>query len=445
MQNEILIVDDEPETREILKYSLSKSNCRVTTAADGLEALDQIKSHRFDIVITDIRMPNKTGMEVLEEVKRRSPSTDVILMTAYAGLDNAIAALKGGASDYIQKPFTLDEMERVVFKFIRTNEPPQPLPEIPFYTRNEKMKKILEVAKNAANSNLPVLIIGESGTGKEVLSRSIHEMSDRRHQPFVGLNCAALPHGLLESELFGYEKGAFTGAVERKMGRFEQANGGTLLLDEISEMELGLQSKLLRVLQEYEIDRLGGKKPIKVDVRVIATSNRDLKAKTERGEFREDLYYRLNAVNLKIPPLRERPEDVALITEKVLEEYGATHRKRVVISDEALQILKQLYWRGNVRELKNTVQRAILLSGEKTIEIEHLQLESETERADVVPQGAFGATLEEMEQAIILKTLKERRGNRTHTAKILGISIRTLRNKLRQYRASGQLLPMAGG
>jgi two-component system response regulator FlrC len=389
---------------------------------------------------------------LVKEIKQKSPATLVILMTAYGTVETAVEAMKCGANDYILKPFSTDLLERIIgnLRLATAGEADEDLPATPearpILTQDPGMIRLLTTLEGVAASQATVLISGESGTGKELLARFIHSRSPRAHRPFVALNCAALPDSLLESELFGHERGAFTGAVQKKLGKFEMAHTGTLFLDEISEMNLGLQAKLLRVLQEREVDRIGGREPVPVNIRVIATTNRSLYHEVTQGRFREDLFYRLNVFPITVPPLRERTGDVPLLARHFVK--AAAHRNGLpvpTLSDAAIAELLARPWKGNVRELDNAIERATLLAGGGTIERHHMISETVsavTEPESLIPAGQpspnspYGS-LWEMERDLIVKTLARVKDNRTHAAKELGISIRTLRNKLREYRDMG--------
>jgi DNA-binding NtrC family response regulator len=448
----VLVVDDEPSMRLALTESLRRNGYGVIQAMDGQQAIERLGKEKPWLVLTDMKMPRVGGLEVLKEVKRRSPSTNVVVMTAYGSVEAAVEAMKEGASDFLLKPFAADALERVLAR-LESGEADQAagrevgrMPSRPVVTEDPGMQRVLSMAEVVATSQATVLIQGESGTGKELLARFIHSRSPRAHGPFIAVNCAALPEGLLESELFGYERGAFTGAMVRRIGRFEMAHGGTLLLDEVSEMALGLQAKLLRVLQEREIDRVGGRAPVPIDIRVVATTNRSLRQEVEAGRFREDLYYRLNVFPITVPPLRMRSADIPLLAQHFVP--AACQRNglpAVPISEEALIFLKTREWRGNVRELENAVERAVLLARGKPIDARHFHLEEVSAPPDRSgPQGqtappqlstaGAGGSLWGMERDLIMNTLATVNGNRTHAAKRLGISIRTLRNKLREYR-----------
>ncbi|MDP3028656.1 MAG: sigma-54 dependent transcriptional regulator [Deltaproteobacteria bacterium] len=447
----ILIVDDDPNVRLALFEALARNNHKIVLAEDGQAAVKVIDKTPLDLIITDLKMPKLDGMDVLLEAKKRFPDLPVVMLTGYGTIENAVETMKKGAFDYILKPCSVEVLEHVVERALGTRRgahimkgqpasenrmPPAPT----LVTRNARMQGILDIAGSVATSRATVFIQGESGTGKELLARFIHAESERKDKPFIAVNCAALPEGLLESELFGHEKGAFTGAITRKMGKFELAQTGTILLDEISEMQIQLQAKLLRVLQENEIDRVGGKVPIAIDVRVIATTNRDIEAMVKKGEFREDLYYRLNVIPLKIPPLRERKEDIPALCDYFVKKYSQLYGRQVQgVSPETSEYLLTLPWKGNVRELENTVERAVLLCTGKEVTRQSLMLDDiAVKPPGEKPTSLTGtAPLKDMEREQILKALGETDGNRTYAAKILGISVRTLRNKLQEYRLHG--------
>ncbi|MBE9547040.1 MAG: sigma-54-dependent Fis family transcriptional regulator, partial [Proteobacteria bacterium] len=367
--------------------------------------------------------------------------TPVIIITAYGTVNTAVEAMKEGASDFIMKPFSLEYLEMVVRNIVGNNgDGGSELEYVSgreIITGDKNMLSILELLRNVSKSKSSVLIQGESGTGKELFARFIHHHSDRGGMPYVAVNCAAIPHNLLESEMFGYEKGAFTGAAQKRLGKFEMANGGTLLLDEISEMDIHLQAKLLRVLQESEIDRLGGKDSISVDVRIIATTNTDLKKSISEKKFREDLYYRLNVIPIKIPSLRERNGDIDPLIEYFLTKYSSQNgESKPELSREALSLLKDYRWSGNVRELENVIERAVLICGNGAILPEHLYLEGDDYSR--IEQKTVPTTLWEMEKNLIFDTLGRVNGNKTKASEILGISVRTMRNKLNEYKNSSQ-------
>ncbi|CAM2006492.1 sigma-54-dependent transcriptional regulator [Acanthopleuribacter pedis] len=454
----ILVVDDDDGMRLAMAETLKRKRYQVDTAEDGATGLSMVTKHSYQALITDLRMPGMTGLELLAEVKKASPATEVLLVTAYGTIPTAVEAMKYGAYDFIQKPFSAKELESIVYNALVKQMPQNAYradtaeDRYHIVTRAEKMLHLLALAKRAAASNATILIQAESGTGKELLARFICQHSERAKKPVIAINCAALPDNLLESELFGYEKGSFTGALTAKPGKFEMADGGTILLDEIGEMPLGLQAKLLRVLQEHEVDRIGGKQPINVDVRVIAMTNRDLKKQIAEGRFREDLYYRLNVIPLEIPSLRERIEDLEELVAHFTRKFGNPNAK---LAPAARNILKRYDWPGNVRELENMIQRALILSGKDELEISDLFQFSEAPQISDAPQptqaGAnaadagdapgyqmrAGMSVAEVERMLIELTLDETENNKTHAAKMLGISLRTLRNKLNEYTAAG--------
>jgi two-component system response regulator FlrC len=456
----VLVVDDEPGMRLAIKEALTRRGYEVGLASNGREALAEFSLASYGMVISDMNMPGMGGMEVLRGVKKAAPHVPVLLITAFGTIETAVEAVKEGAVDFILKPFTLEFLEQTVEKSFSTREAVSDFEAKgkAMLARGPVMQKVVSMATVAASSDATVLISGESGTGKELLARFIHEMSPRRERPFVAVNCASIPEGLLESELFGHEKGAFTGAHSSRQGKFEQANTGTILLDEISEMDLKLQAKLLRVIQEKEVEKIGGKGPIALDIRIIATTNRDMKKEVAEGRFREDLFYRLNIFPVTLPPLRERAEDLVHLAGHFMRKFSSKYNRRVEeISAEAMELIKRCEWRGNIREMENTIERAVLLSQGAALEPEHLLMcqelsvpaetvpakpavEEETSGCcqTVVSDSANLMTLWEMEKGLITKTLGEVDGNRTRAARILGISVRTLRNKLKEY---GQMLP----
>ena len=416
----------------------------VATASSGPEGLNKFRENNFGLVISEINMPEMAGIEVLAQLRSISPRIPVIMTEANGTIDNAVKTMQCGASDYILKPFSFEALELAVKRAVgnlkgqvqgRTYDVRNASKTREMITRSPKMHHVLGIAKKVAPSNATVLIQGESGTGKEVLASYIHEHSLLNQKPYVAVNCASLPEALAESELFGHEKGAFTGAANRKLGKFELANHGTIVLDEISEMPLQTQAKLLRIIQERVLDRVGGCKPVPIHVRIIAISNADLKKAVSEGKFREDLFFRINVIPIKIPPLRERREDIAVLANHFLKKYASENGKRgMTISDKAISILMGLDWKGNVRELENTIHRTVLLSEGNVISPDHLVLgENEEVKSGGIPMGV-GLSMREMERKLIFATLDQMNDNRTHAAEMLGISIRTLRNKLREYK-----------
>ena len=443
-ESAILVVEDDSNMRLALSKSLGGQGYPVVLAHNGYEALECLEKQPAWLVIADVNMPGKGGIEMLREIRAGGNSVPVVLMTAYSTVETAVQALKLGAADYLQKPFPFQQLESMISRIrhetLESEEVAAPHkekdPSVGFLTCNERVRQILKMLEAVAPSNATVLIQGESGTGKEVLARYVHRISPRANRPFVAVNCAALPDGLLESELFGFEKGAFTGALARRSGKFELAHQGTLLLDEIAEMNIGLQAKLLRVLQEREVDRLGARQPIPIDIRVLVTTNRHLHQEVQAGNFREDLYYRLSVMPVTLPPLRERPEDIILLAEYLAERsFKRNQRPGGGITPEALACLKSRPWRGNVRELENAIERAVLLADRGPLRIEHFAFDAEATQVtlSVEPTGSIW----ESERDLILRTLERHGGNRTHAASEVGSSIRTIRNKLREYRQLG--------
>lgn len=452
----ILIVDDELLMRNFLAETLKRKNMEVYTAENGQKALEMLKDNIFDLVITDMKMPGLSGFDVLKKVKESSPNTIIVVITAFGSIDNAVEAMRLGAFNYLLKPFSPDSIEAIIEKASEH----QSLIEENSYLRQQvssgssrnnlkliaespSMKKILSDVMQIAKSNAPVFISGESGTGKEVIAHAIHYNSPRANFPFIKVNCAAVPETLIESEFFGHEKGSFTGAMSRRLGRFELANGGTLLLDEISEIPLPLQAKLLRVTQEQEFERVGGTKPIKVDVRLISTSNRDIKELIDKKILREDLYYRLNVVPIYLPPLRERRDDIIPLSEYLIERIcQENHKEKKVLTKEAHKRLLAYHWPGNVRELTNILERAVVMDSAKEITPDYLYLESNSSAPGPMKAqlpstksslSAPGMSLKDLEKRFIIETLESNNNNRTKTAETLGISLRTLRNKLKEY------------
>ena len=448
-KHNILVVDDDPAHRTMLRTLLAGWGYSISEADDGSAAIERVHERAFDLILMDIRMIKVSGLQALDEIKSFNPSIPIIIMTAYSSVDTAVQALKNGAYDYLTKPLDFDElrlsMERAM-EHKNLKEENRALRESlgsQFDTRNiigrsRSMLKLLETVAQVAPSEATILLTGESGTGKEMIAGAIHFNSSRKDGPFVKINCAAITETLLESELFGHEKGAFTGAYKRKEGRFHQAHKGSLFLDEISEMSLAMQVKLLRVLQEREITRVGGEEVIKVDVRIIAATNKDLMQEIKAGQFREDLYYRLNVVALDLPPLRERKEDITLLAQHFLETFSETNHKNIKgFTPHAMDRMLKYDWPGNVRELMNAVERGVVLSTteyldeeELPIIIKDMTLPEESVSRDAIPSGI---PLDEVEKATILKTLETTGGNKSEAARRLGITRKTLHKKLRAY------------
>jgi DNA-binding NtrC family response regulator len=440
MDGRVLVVDDEAGMRAGLAEVLRRGGFAVEDAATAEDALERLTAGAPDLLVTDLRLPGRSGVELLRELRNRGIGVPVVVITAHGTIEDAVAAMKLGAVDFLAKPFSPGDLLHLVTRTLerapRAARAQESQTRRSIVTRDPAMLRLLEVADAVASSRAPALIQGESGTGKELLARHLHERGCRRARPFVAVNCAALPRELLESELFGHEAGTYPGALTRKIGKFELADGGTLLLDEVSELEAGLQAKLLRVLQEYEIDPVGSAVPLRIDVRVVATTNRRLRDLVETGRFRADLFYRLNAIPLVIPPLRERSGDVEVLVEHILERCGDGRAPRFDAGARAW--LASRPWPGNVRELAHVLERAVLLAQDDTITA--ADLEAHDPAPPRLAIGGFaGTTVREMERRLILATLKRTHNNRTQAARLLGISIRTLRNKLAEYRSRGEL------
>lgn len=437
----ILVVDDETIVRESLGDWLKEAGYQVLTAEDGHKALEVVEKERPGIMIADLVMPGMDGIELMRKAKARQPGIEVIIITAYASIPTAITAMKEGAYDYIEKPFCPERAELLVEKLSQYRELieenialRQKLEDHYRFeniiAKSSRMQRLIELIKTVGKSNATVLITGESGTGKELVARAIQSQSNRKNKPFVAVSCAALPESLLESELFGHEKGSFTGAYAQKKGKFEFANGGTLFLDEVGEMSANIQVHLLRVLEEKEFTRVGGNEPIRVDVRVISATNKDLTKAIERQEFREDLYYRLNVVNIELPPLRERKEDIPLLAEHFLNKFSLENRKSIAgFCPEAMEFLLEHDWPGNVRELENSIERAVILVKDDHITITDLRQKGMTPAAATRP----GRNLKEIEREHILSIIQETGENYSEAARILGISRMTLYNKVKEY------------
>ena len=454
MFESILLVEDETNSRKGLTQFLQGLDYDVMTAANGNEALDLFKKESPDLVISDIRMPEMDGIALLESIKAEAPSAKVILLTAYGSVEVAVKAMKKGAFYYLTKPVNLEELEFLVKKAFSSHQLEEENRELKqelfrerynqgrLIAQSQKMKELLKTVDKIAASNASVLIEGESGTGKELIARRIHELSPRKQYPFIAVHCAALTETLLSSELFGHEKGAFTGATDRKKGRFERAHLGSLFLDEIGEISKDTQVKLLRVLQEGEFERVGGTKAIKVDVRLIAATNKTLLDEVRQQKFREDLYYRINVIYLKVPPLRERKEDIAPLVNTFIQQYAALNIKKIRgIEKDALEALVQYDWPGNIRELKNIVERMIVLSSAETLTLDQVpeDIRQGSSRIGVNHgnRALQGITkIMDAEKELIRSALLETKGNKSTAAQKLGISRRTLYRKIEEYGLS---------
>ncbi|NOY71503.1 MAG: sigma-54-dependent Fis family transcriptional regulator [Gammaproteobacteria bacterium] len=447
-QATILVVEDDPTLREALSDTLTLSNYKVLLADNGETALSLLSKHPVQLVISDVQMQPMDGHSLLQKIKNSDAELPVVLITAYGTIQKAVEAMQQGAADYLVKPFEAHVLVDMVSKLARTKQQDENLIAV-----DPRSKELLNLATRVAATEATVMISGESGSGKEVIARHIHSSSPRAKGPFIAINCAAIPENMLEAVLFGYEKGAFTGAYQTTPGKFEQAQGGTLLLDEISEMDLALQAKLLRVLQEREVERLGGRKIIPLDVRVLATTNRNLKQQVDENKFREDLYYRLNVFPLRLLPLRQRPADIIPLACKILKQRNGSEKGgKIILTDAAKTLLSGHQWPGNVRELDNVMQRALIFMHGNEITTEALHFEAEacmmdrpatTELLSSVEEekNNLGSDLKLREQRLILDALQAGQGSRKYAAEKLGISPRTLRYKLARLREQGVALP----
>ncbi len=459
----ILLVDDDPSLRTVTKYHLQSAGYEVRLAVDGQEALELYKAEAPDLTITDVQMPKVNGMQLLAEVRRLDPQALVIVITAYGSIENAVEAMKQGAYDYLTKPFSRDALLPVVkrameYKALRHDNLHLRQELIDKYRfeniigGSQKMQKLFADITRISQTDSTVLIEGESGTGKELVARAIHYHSPRKGSRFVAVNCPGIPESLLESELFGHVKGSFTGALANKPGKFELADGGTIFLDEIADMEPGLQAKLLRVLQEREVDKVGGTSPVKVDVRVIAATNKNLREQVDKGKFRPDLYYRIGVVPLKLPPLRERIEDIPLLVEHFLQKYKSPECK---VEQPVYRMFQAYPWPGNVRELENVIEQALVLGAQRNLITaadlpEHIrQAETESPQIclDIPPQGLV---LEDLEKELVAQALRKTGGNQTKAATLLGISRQSLIYRmekfgLKPYTDSPSDIKLSGG
>ncbi|WP_425475010.1 sigma-54-dependent transcriptional regulator [Anaeromonas frigoriresistens] len=435
----ILIADDERNMVWALKRALKDEDYQVISSENGEEAIGIIKQSEPDLVLLDMRMPKMNGMEALKNIKRINKDIPVIMITAHGTMGSAIEAMKIGALDYISKPFDVEELKIIIRKALDIRDMTRQIEFLTDELRNEtgkeiigesnNMKQVLDIVNRVATSNATVLITGESGTGKELIANAIHYTSDRAKMPYIKVNCGALPENLLESELFGHEKGSFTGAISKKLGRFERADGGTIFLDEIGEISLSMQVKLLRVLQEKELERVGGTETIKVDVRVLAATNKDLEEMIREGSFREDLYYRLNVIPLELPPLRDRKNDIPLLVQYFLDKYcKEIGRSKMEITEGALEILTKYQWKGNIRELENIIERLVILSRSNIITKRDLpkELISSDNHPVEYTLPEEGINLDKVEKSLIIQALEKVNFNQTQAAKLLGISRHTL-------------------
>jgi DNA-binding NtrC family response regulator len=439
----ILIVEDDPNVGESIRLLLKKRGFSILLASNGKEALHLFRKENVDLVITDLVMPKMDGIELLEAVKGLKPETEVIVISAQGTIEKVVQAMKLGAFDFIEKPINPRVISFVVERalekqtLILQNRDLRSKLEDKFHFKNiigrsTKMVKIFELIQHIAPYDSSVLIIGESGTGKELIANAIHYNSPRASMPFIKVSCASLSEGIIESELFGHEKGAFTGAIVSRKGRFELAHQGTLFLDEVEDIPLATQIKLLRVLQEGEFERVGGNKTIKVNIRIIAASNRDLQEVVRNGAFREDLYYRLNVVNIKLSPLRDRREDIPFLVNFFIEKFNKKYNMKVKgVSQRAMNLFINCEWSGNVRELENTIESVLVINSPEVIDIQHLpqEIRDFKERPEVIPIK-IGTSLEEVEREMLIQTLKATKGNKRRAAELLGINVRTIHRKM---------------
>lgn len=449
----VIVLEDDSIVRNNLENYLRRCRYDVASVSTLAAAREYLSRDNFDIIFVDVRLPDGDGTDLLKEIQSRPQKPLVVITTGFGSVESAVDCMKNGAFNYLIKPFSNEQIEITLRKAEEFNQ----LVKVNRYLsqetddgetdllgRSPAMETLRQLIRKVARTQATVLIQGESGTGKEVIARALYRESPRSNAPFIRVNCAAIPENLIESEFFGHEKGAFTGALNKREGRFELAHGGTILLDEISEVSPSVQAKLLRVLQERELERVGGNRTIKVDVRVIATTNRDLEASVEKKEFRQDLFFRLNVVPIQVPPLRDRREDVAELAEEFMRRFGRKHGVRIKgFTDDALRVMKNHSWPGNVRELQNVVERAVILCNDNgMLEPEHLGL-GIAQQSNILPMptGTLDGeqkfpTLAELEKRHIFAALEQCKGNRTHAAKLLDVSIRTLRNKLHEYNGT---------
>ena len=445
----ILIIDDEAAQRDILTGYMKKKGYKIFSAPSGKEGIEVAKKNSVDIILSDFKMPDLSGLDVLEQVKKINPEISFVIVTAFGTVENAVKAMRLGAFDYISKPVDLDELDLMIERIIEhknlksenqllKDQLQEKYKISSIVSQSQKMEEVINIAARVADSKANVLITGENGTGKEVLAKGIHYLSSRHDAPFVAVNVPALTETLLESELFGHEKGAFTGADKMKKGRFEIAHSGTIFLDEVGDIPQSIQVKLLRVLQEHQFERVGGTEKIEVDVRIIAATNKELEQKIKDGTFREDLYYRLNVVFIKIPPLRERKEDILPMIESFIEKYCKENKKdKLEISKEAADMLMKYNYPGNVRELENIIERAVVLTRGEIITLNDLPMNIKGFKGEkaiaVLGEGTLTEQVEALEKQLIFDALQESGGNQTKAGKLLGLTERNLRYKLKKY------------
>ena len=445
----ILVIDDEATQRDVLTGYLKKKGYKIFSASSGQEGIEITKNNPVDIILSDFKMPDLNGIEVLEQIKKINPEISFVIVTAYGTVENAVKAMRLGAFDYISKPVDLDELDLMIDRIIEhknlksenqllKTQLQEKYKISSIVSQSQKMEEIMNIAARVAESKATVLVTGENGTGKEVLAKAIHYISSRKGSPFIAVNVPALTETLLESELFGHEKGAFTGADKMRKGRFEIAHGGTIFLDEVGDIPQSIQVKLLRVLQEHQFERVGGTDKIDVDVRIIAATNKDLDEKIKEGTFREDLFYRLNVVSIKIPPLRERKEDILPMIESFIQKYCKENKKELLeISKDSVDVLMKYNYPGNVRELENIIERAVVLTRGKVITLNDLPMNikgfKEEKTLAVLGEGTLTDQVEALEKQLIYDALQESSGNQTKAGKLLGLTERNLRYKLKKY------------
>lgn len=439
----ILIVDDEPNAIKVLSAILGRAGYRTLGVPDVDSAIKILEREEIDTIITDLKMPEKDGMDLFDYVRKNCPDIPVIFLTAYGTVDSAVKAITEGAFYYFIKPPDYNKLKGILARAVEQRRLKKEISELRqrLYNNNQhriigttpQIRKIFEIIEAVKDADSSILIQGETGTGKELIARALHYSSRRAAMPFITVNCAAIPKELMESELFGYEKGAFTGAINRKKGKIEEVEGGTLFLDEIGELELSLQAKLLRVIQEREIERIGNNKKIKVEFRLISSTNRDLRREVKEGRFREDLYYRINVVDIKVPPLRERRDDIPLLTIEFLKEFNKREGKKVNVSDKVIKAFQRYDWPGNVRQLRNVIERAIVMAKGDSIELKDLPEEFHILNSEETDSNGI-KTIKELEKRAIIEALRKCRGNKSKASKVLGISRKAFYKRLKEFR-----------